>query len=195
MMDVQPLMLQGEHVRLEPLGSQHAQGLFSRGQQRDDWDYMPRGCFVDLADCRHWIDEALATPGQLPFAIVETSKNRAVGSSRYLAIRSEHRGLEIGWTWLGRDWQRTPVNTESKLLLLQHAFEILEVVRVEFKTDARNERSQKALERIGASREGVFRKHMIVQNDYIRDSVYFSITIDEWPAVKRGLLARLGRDG
>ena len=195
MMDVQPILLQGEHVRLEPLGSQHAQGLFNRGQLQADWDYMPRGCFVDLADCQHWIEEALATPGQLPFAIVETGKNRAVGSSRFLAIRSEHRGLEIGWTWLGRDWQRTPVNTESKLLLLQHAFEILEVVRVEFKTDARNERSQKALERIGASREGVFRKHMVVQNGYIRDSVYFSITIDDWPAVKQALLARLGRDG
>lgn len=194
-MDVQPTLLQGEHVRLELLGSQHAQGLFNRGQQQEDWDYMPRACFVDLADCQHWIEEALAAPGQLPFAIVETGKNRAVGSSRFLAIRPEHRGLEIGWTWLGRDWQRTPVNTESKLLLLQHAFEELEAVRVEFKTDARNERSQKALERIGASREGVFRKHMIVQNDYVRDSVYFSITTDDWPEIKQGLRARLGRDG
>ena len=194
-MDVQPVVLQGEHVRLECLGNQHALGLFNRGQQDDDWDYMPRGCFVDLADCQQWIDEALTTPGQLPFAIVETGKNRAVGSSRYLAIRPEHRGLEIGWTWLGRDWQRTPVNTESKLLLLQHAFEMLGVLRVEFKTDARNERSQKALERIGARREGVFRKHMIVQHDFIRDSVYFSITTDDWPEVKEGLRARLGQDG
>jgi RimJ/RimL family protein N-acetyltransferase len=195
MMDVQPIQLQGEHVRLEPLGPEHAQGLFNRGQQQEDWDYMPRGCFVDLADCKQWIDEALTTPGQLAFAIVETAKDRPVGSTRFLAIRPEHRGLEIGWTWLGRDWQHTQVNTETKLLLLQHAFEGLEAIRVEFKTDARNERSQKALERIGAYREGVFRNHMIVQHGYVRDSVYFSITREDWPAVQRGLLSRLGRDG
>lgn len=189
--DVQPIVLEGQHVRLEPLAMEHAQGLYNRGQQHEDWAYMPRGGFVDQADCKHWIDEAQATSGRLAFALVERDKGRAVGSSSYLNIRAEHRGLEIGWTWLGRDWQRTAINTEAKLLLLQHAFETLGAIRVEFKTDARNERSQQALLRIGAQREGVFRKHMIVQQDFMRDSVYFSITDDDWPAVKAKLQARL----
>jgi hypothetical protein len=102
---------------------------------------MPRSCFIDLADTRQWIDEALEAPNQLPFAIVETQKGKAVGSTRYLNIRPEHRSLEIGWTWLGQEWQRTAVNTEAKLLLLTHAFERLGYLRVEFKTDARNLRS------------------------------------------------------
>lgn len=190
---VEPVVLEGEHVRLEPLAEEHAPGLFNRGQEQADWAYMPRPCFVDLADCRNWVSESLATPGCLPFAIIETGKGLPVGSSRYLNIRPEHRGLEIGWTWLGRDWQRTPVNTEAKLLLLQHAFEVLTAIRVEFKTDARNERSQNALERIGAVREGTLRQHMIVQDDYLRDSVYFSITDGDWPALKLGLQEKLGR--
>jgi RimJ/RimL family protein N-acetyltransferase len=192
---VKALVLSGDKLRLEPLSQDHAQGLYNRGRAAADWAYMPRSCFIDLADTRQWIDEALQAPAQLPFAIVESGKNKAVGSTRYLNIRSEHRSLEIGWTWLGQEWQRTAINTEAKLLLLSHAFERLGCVRVEFKTDARNERSQQALERIGAYREGVFRNHMIVQHGYVRDSVYFSITREDWPAVQRGLLSRLGRDG
>jgi RimJ/RimL family protein N-acetyltransferase len=191
--DVQPVVLEGEHVRLEPLSAGHAQALFNCGQQVDDWAWMPRGCFTDLADCQRWIDEAQATPAQLAFAIVESAGNRAVGSTRYLAIRPEHRGLEIGWTWLGRDWQGTAVNTEAKLLLLQHAFESLSAIRVEFKTDARNDRSQRALERIGATREGVFRNHMIVQQGYLRDSVYFSFIQEDWPRIRSGLMEKLAR--
>lgn len=148
---------------------------------------MPRACFVDLADTRQWVEEALAATGQLPFAIVETARDRVVGSTRFLNIRPEHRSLEIGWTWLGQEWQRTAVNTEAKLLLLSHAFERLGCVRVEFKTDARNERSQQALERIGATREGVMRNHMIVQGNYVRDSVYFSIIDSDWLSVKERL--------
>ena len=187
--EVSPVLLKGESVRLEPLSQEHAQGLFNRGQERADWAYMPRACFVDMADTRQWIDEALQVPGQVPFAIVESNKNKAVGSTRYLNIRPGHRGLEIGWTWLGKEWQRTAVNTETKLLLLSHAFERLGCVRVEFKTDARNLRSQRALERIGATREGVLRNHMIVQNDFLRDSVYFSVLVGEWPEVKTRLQA------
>ena len=154
---------------------------------------MPRPCFVDLADTRQWIEQALATPGHLPFAIVEPDKGRAVGSTRYLNIRPEHRSLEIGWTWLGQEWQRTGVNTEAKWLLLRHAFERLGCRRVEFKTDARNLRSQRALERIGATREGVLRKHMIVQDDHSRDSVYFSVIDDDWPDVAERLQVLLRR--
>ena len=171
----------------------HAQGLYNRGREQADWAYMPRACFVDLADTRQWIDEALERPDHVPFAIVETHKQRPVGSTRYLNIRPEHRSLEIGWTWLGRDWQRTAVNTEAKFLLLQHAFERLGCIRVEFKTDARNLRSQKAIERIGGTREGVLRQHMIVQDNHLRDSVYYSVLDSEWPRVKEHLGALVER--
>ncbi len=180
-------VLRGELVRLEPLTQQHAQGLFLRGCHAPDWVFMPRGCFIDLADTRHWIDEATSAPGEQAWAIVENAKGKVVGSTRYLNMLPEHRSLEIGWTWLGQEWQRTGVNTEAKLLLLRHAFERLRCLRVEFKADARNLRSQRALERIGAMREGVLRKHRIVQNDFSRDSVYFSVLDTEWPAVKRRL--------
>jgi len=184
---VKPVTLAGELVRLEPLQQEHAQGLYNRGRAASDWNYMPRPCFIDMADTRQWIDEALAAPSQLPFAIVETGKNRVIGSTRYLNIRREHRSLEIGWTWLGEEWQRTGINTEMKLLLLTHAFDQLGCVRVEFKTDARNLRSQRALERIGAQREGVMRNHMIVQGNFVRDSVYFSVIDSDWPQVRERL--------
>lgn len=185
--------LRGERIRLEPLSQHHAQGLFNRGRHAPDWQYMPRSCFVDLADTRHWIDEAVSGPDQQPFAIVENAKNKIVGSTRYLNIRPEHRSLEIGWTWLGQEWQRTGANTEAKLLLLANAFERLHCLRVEFKVDARNLRSQRALERIGAIREGVLRKHMVVQGDFARDSVYFSIIDSEWGEVRRRLRLLLER--
>ncbi|PLW70068.1 GNAT family N-acetyltransferase [Pseudohalioglobus lutimaris] len=184
---VKPLVLEGKTVRLEPLCQEHAQGLYNRGRFEPDWAYMPRACFVDAADARHWIDEALATSEQMAFAIVDLARGRVAGSTRYLNIRPAHRSLEIGWTWLGQDYQRTGFNTESKLLLMTHAFERLACARVEFKTDARNLRSQAALERIGATREGVLRKHMIVQGGHERDSVYFSVIDEEWPQVKRRL--------
>lgn len=179
--------LRGGRIRLEPLSQDHAQGLFNRGRHAPDWEYMPRSCFIDLADTRQWIDEALSAPDQQPWAIVENAKNKIVGSTRYLNIRPEHRSLEVGWTWLGQEWQRTGVNTEAKALLLGNAFERLHCLRVEFKVDARNLRSQRALERIGAIREGVLRKHMIVQGDFSRDSVYFSVIDTEWADVKRRL--------
>jgi len=192
-MNVVPVVLAGSAVRLEPLSLEHAQGLYNVGRSATDWSYMPRACFVDLADTRQWIAEALAAPGHLPFVIVDAKKNKLAGSTRYLTIRPEHRSLEIGWTWLGQNWLRTVVNTEAKLLLLTHAFERLGCVRVEFKTDARNERSQQALQRIGATREGVLRKHMIVQGNYQRDSVYFSVIQPEWSDVKSRLQALVNR--
>lgn len=186
-MRVEPVVLTGETLQLEPLRQEHAQGLYNRGRSAGDWSYMPRACFIDMADTRQWIDEAIAAPGQLPFAIVEKAKGKVIGSTRYLNIRPEHRSLEIGWTWLGQQWQRTAANTEAKLLLLCHAFDRLGCVRVEFKTDARNARSQRALERIGATREGVLRKHMIVQGNFARDSVYFSVIDSDWPGVRERL--------
>ncbi|MFT6051880.1 MAG: RimJ/RimL family protein N-acetyltransferase [Halioglobus sp.] len=162
--------------------------MFNRGQYRPDWDFMPRACFVDLADTRQWIDEALDTPAQQPFALVETGKRKAVGSTRFLNMRPEHKSLEIGWTWLGQDWQRTAINTEAKLLLMTHAFERLGCLRVEFKADSRNLRSQRALERTGATREGLLRNHMVVQREFSRDSVYFSVIESEWDDVKQRLI-------
>ena len=188
---VTPVVLRGKEVRLEPLGLIHAQGLYNRGRVEADWTHLPRSYFADLADTRHWIDEALGVEGQLPFAIVETAKDKVIGSTRYLNIRPEHRSLEIGWTWPGQNWQRTAINTETKLLLLSHAFEKLGCVRVEFKTDTRNERSQRALQRIGATKEGVLRNHMIVQDDFVRDSVCFSVISSEWLEIKERL-ERLG---
>ena len=190
---VDPIVLRGTAVRLEPLSQDHAQGLYNRGRVEADWAYMPRSCFIDMPDTRQWIDEALNATAQIPFAIVETAKDRAVGSSRFLNIRPEHGSLEIGWTWLGQDWQRTVVNTEAKLLLLSYAFERLGCVRVEFKTDARNERSQRALQRIGATQEGILRNQMIVQDNYVRDSVYFSIIESEWRQVKKRLQKSVNR--
>lgn len=186
-MNLQPVTLSGDNVRLEPLAQEHAQGLYNRGRYAPDWQYMPRACFVDLADTRQWIDEALSTPGHMPFAIVEPAKGKTVGSTRFLNIRQEHRSAEIGWTWLGQEWQRTAINTEAKLLLLTHAFEQWRCIRVELKTDSRNQRSQTAIERMGAVREGTLRNHMIVQGGHFRDSVYFSVTEAEWPEVKARL--------
>jgi RimJ/RimL family protein N-acetyltransferase len=126
------------------------------------------------------------------FAQVEQATGRAVGRTSYLNISRRDRGLEIGSTWLGRPWQRTSLNTEAKYLLLRHAFEVLGAVRVQFKTDLRNVQSQRAIERLGAAREGVLRKHMLVRDGFIRDSVLYSILAEEWPAVKDRLEARMG---
>jgi RimJ/RimL family protein N-acetyltransferase len=192
--DRQRVVLEGERIRLEPMCAEHAQGLYNRGRMGTDWAFMPRACFIDMADVRQWIEEALQDATQMPFTIVEKGKGRVVGSTRFLHMRPEHRTVEIGWTWLGQEWQRTGVNTEAKLLLLSHAFDRMGCIRVEFKTDARNQRSQRALERIGATREGLLRNHMIVQGGYRRDSVYFSVIDEEWPAVKKRLQGLLRRE-
>lgn len=191
---LQPLILENSRVRLEPLTSDHASGLLAVGQQAEDWAFLPRPCLASLDDTREWISAALAEQQrglQLPFAILDQASGRVAGSSRYLNLRPRDRGLEIGWTWLGRDFQRSAINTAAKLLLLQHAFETLGVMRVELKTDARNLRSQAAIERLGASREGLFRRHMIVQQGAVRDTVYFSILDLEWPDIKTNLLRKL----
>jgi N-acetyltransferase len=127
----------------------------------------------------------------LPFAVIYLQSGRAIGSTRYGNINLPNRRVEIGWTWYGRELQRTPVNTECKLLLLTHAFERLAMIRVEFKTDALNNKSRNALLRIGAVQEGIFRKHLICNSGRIRDTVYFSIVDAEWPEKKRALEAKL----
>lgn len=201
-MDARAVTLSGRHVRLEPLGERHAADLAEAGHDAEIWRYIPREPLADVEDAREFIRSALEAAkdgSQMPFAIVEqvsdlrrndssgNATGRAIGSTRYLDIRREHRGLEIGWTWLGRAWQRTAANTECKRLLLEHAFERLGALRVQLKTDARNLKSQRAIERIGGVQEGVLRAHMVMPDGFVRDSVMYSITAGEWPAVKRRL--------
>ena len=127
----------------------------------------------------------------LPFATVDRATGTIIGSTRYAAIEPTHRRVEIGWTWLGRAWQRTAANTEAKYLMLRHAFETLGCVRVELKTDALNERSRAAIRRIGAREEGTLRRHMVTSTGRIRDTVYYSILDAEWTQVKAELERRL----
>lgn len=192
--DPQPTTLTGRFARLEPLSVRHSTDLFHAGSDEGIWRYMPTAVFRNQEEVHAWIDAALgevSSGRQVAFAIIDVGTGRAVGSTRYLTIRRENRGLEIGYTWLTPSAQRTPLNTECKLLLLTHAFESLGAMRVEFKTDSRNEKSQRALERIGAVREGVFRRHMILWDGYIRDSVYYSIVDSEWPQTKARLFEKL----
>ncbi len=190
-----PVTLEGSAVRLEPLGREHLADLVEAGRDPAVWTWM----FAPLTSPERvaaWIDAARAnaTAGtELPFATVDRATGRAVGSTRYMAIALEHLRLEIGWTWLAPAWQGTALNTEAKLLQLEHAFERVGCRRVEFKTDARNERSRAALEAIGARFEGIFRKHMIMADGRQRDSAYYSIVDDEWPQVRAGLQERLAR--
>jgi len=184
----------GTSVRLEPLSFAHAEGLWAAGQHPLDWQFLPRGCFKDIEDVQNWIAEAqihVEKGEHVAFTIFNNQTNEIVGSTRYLAIRPYDHVLEIGWTWLAPQAQRSRINTEMKFLMLQHAFEELNMRRVELKTDLRNSRSQRAIERLGAVKEGIFRKHMRVQNDFQRDTVFYSVIDDEWSAVKEKLLERL----
>ena len=147
-------------------------------------------------DLAGFIDAALAGQAagrEQAFATIERSSGRVVGSTRYLNIEPAHRRLEIGYTWLAPAWQKTAINSDAKLLMLDHAFGELGANRVEFKTDARNEPSRNALLGIGATFEGTFRRHMIVQQGQLRDSAYFSIIVDEWPSVRKHLALRVER--
>jgi RimJ/RimL family protein N-acetyltransferase len=192
-MEPRPVVLEGEFVRLEPLKLEHAEDLFAAGGDEEIWRYMPLAAPSSAEEMRARNEEALerAREGsEVPFAIVLRASGRAIGSTRYIDIRRAHRGLEIGWTWIGREWQRTAVNTECKRLLLAHAFETLGALRVQLKTDARNVRSQRAIERLGAVREGVLRAHMVLHDGFVRDSVMYSIVASEWERVKERLRPR-----
>lgn len=185
--DPQPVTLIGHTVRLEPLTQAHVPDLAIAGKDEEIWRYMLYGPVINEKSMQLWVKDMLqrqARGTDLPFAVIHLGSGRAIGATRYMEIRPEHRGLEIGGTWYALAHQRTAVNTESKYLLLQHAFETLSCIRVQFKTDLRNERSQRALERIGAVWEGVLRNHMILGDGVYRHSVYYSILIEEWPSVK-----------
>lgn len=186
-MDVSPVVLSGRLVRLEPLSFEHVPDLVEAGRDETVWRLMPYGPVTTIARMTDFVRDTVERPTDRAFAVIHLETGHAIGSTRYLDIRPSHRGLEIGGTWYAPAHQRTGVNTECKYLLLRHAFEVLGCIRVQFKTDQRNERSQRAIERIGAVREGVLRNHVIQPDGYRRASVMYSIIDEEWPAVRTRL--------
>ena len=184
--------LEGRLVRLEPLTRDHADALWDASRDPRTWRWLSVVQPSDRAAFDDWLDAALANARdgtELPLATL--AENRVVGSTRFLALRPEHRSVEIGWTWLHPDAWGTGANVEAKLLMLRHAFETWGCRRVELKTDALNERSRGAMEAMGATFEGIHRKHMLVRDGENRDSAWYSVTDDEWPRVRAGLSARL----
>jgi N-acetyltransferase len=187
-------VLEGKIVRLEPLARRHEKGLFEAAQDQRIWRWMHYDAGGSTESFHAWLEDALAASvaeTETVFATVDAGTGEPVGSTRYLALRPEHRGLEIGWTWLAPAHWQTGANVEAKLLMLEHAFERLGCLRVEFKTDARNERSRAALAALPAQFEGIFRKHMLVRGGERRDSAYYSIIDDEWPEVRDNLRRRI----
>lgn len=197
MIDLTPRTLEGPTLRLEPLTPGHVDGLCAAGLDPELWR-LTVSRVASRADMERYLGEALDEQARrvaLPFATIERATGRVIGSTRFGNAAPAHRRVEIGWTWLGRPWQRTGANTEAKYLMLQHAFEVWDCLRVEFKTSTRNDRSRAALLRIGAQEEGILRRHMVNEDGSLRDSVYFSIISDEWPYVKRRLAERLDAYG
>jgi RimJ/RimL family protein N-acetyltransferase len=218
-MDISPVTLKGHFIRLEPMTFAHEQPLIAAAADGELWNtnvtIIPRA--EGMKDYIQYAVDGLAQGNQLPFVIVGNAGAQArprgpqpgspagvgrsgraqdftgeiVGTTRFYEIFPNDRKAAIGYTWLARSAQRTPVNTEAKLLLLTHAFETWQLVRVELITDVRNEQSRAAILRLGAKQEGILRKHLILPSGRVRDSVVFSITDDEWPEVKAGLAARL----
>jgi N-acetyltransferase len=193
----QSVVLEGRHVRLEPLGAHHREDLKAAAAQ-DPEIFRFMGTNIAVHGWDAWLREALdgvAEGRYVAWATVDRETGRAVGSTRFGDIAPGHGRVEIGWTWIAPSHQRTAVNTEAKLLQLSYAFDELGATRVALKTDARNLRSQAAIERLGAMREGVLRRHMRLPDGYLRDTAYYSILSDEWPAVKARLTDRLRRGG
>jgi N-acetyltransferase len=190
-----PVVLEGAQVRLEPLSRAHLDGLTRAGRDRRIWRWMP----LDGSTPRGMagiVESALAAAdagAEVPFVTIERATSRVVGSTRYLALSPANLRLEIGWTWIDPEMQRTAINSEAKLLGMGHAFETLGLRRVELKTDALNDQSRTAILGIGAQFEGIFRKHMVMPGGRARDSAYYSVLDTEWPAVRAHLLARLER--
>jgi len=193
--EIAPVTLTGRVVRLEPLSEQHAPDLTVAAHDERIWRYMLYAYPEDEEKMLAWVRDILtrqAAGADLAFAVIHLASGRAIGATRYLEIRPPHRSLEVGGTWYATEFQRTAVNSECKYLLLKHAFETLGCIRVQFKADARNLRSLRAIERLGAAREGVLRNHYILADGGFRDSVYFSILDKEWPGVRarlEGMLA------
>lgn len=191
-MKIEPVTLDGAHVRLVPLERGHAEGIAAFLDDTLTTYYQKP--FRNLADARDMIEDALkaqAAGTVLAFTTIDKASGKIAGGSRFLNIRTHDRVAEIGFTYVGRPWQRSAVNTEAKILMLTHAFETWKANRVEFKTDSLNAQSRQALTRLGAIEEGTLRNHMLMSDGRLRHSVYFSILPGEWPAVRAKLQARL----
>lgn len=192
-MKVEPLILEGDCVRLEPLCAAHVEKLCAAGLDETIWRWSPQQ-ITTPAEMSSYVETALAEFERgisLPFVVMEKSSGIVAGSTRFGNIDVKNRKVEIGWTWLNPSWQRTAINTEAKLLLLKHAFETWRCIRVELKTDFLNEKSKNAILRLGARQEGVLRRHMITDSGRFRDTVYFSIIDAEWREVEINLMTRL----
>ena len=192
-MKIEPVVLEGTAVRLETLAPRHVPGIVRAGAAEEIWRWMPMR-LSDEASARGWLtiaDTWLATQQGLVFATVDRASGEVVGSTGFLAASPPNRRVEIGATWITPSFQRSPVNTEAKYLMLRHAFEAWDCLRVEFKTDALNQKSRNALLRIGATAEGIHRSHMVMPDGRVRDSAWFSVVREEWPRVKAGLEARM----
>lgn len=192
-MDLTPVTLEGKSVCLVPLTEAHHAEICEASLSGDLFRYFPDQLRTaeDMKVFIHQALEAHRNRTALPFATVDNTSGKVIGGTRFGNISHRDRRVEIGWTWLGKAWQRTAANTEAKLLMLRHAFETWECGRVELKTDSRNEQSRKAILRVGATQEGVLRRHMVMADGYVRDTVYFSILREEWPAVRERLHAHL----
>ena len=186
--------LEGQIVVLEPLARDHEDALWEAANHPEIWRWMDANAVASRQTFHEYVERALANAEaglEAPFATLDAATGTPIGSTRYLTLRPEHRGLEIGWTWLAPAAWNTGANIEAKLLMLRHAFDDLGCWRVEFKTDARNERSRRALAAIPAQFEGIFRKHKVVRGGQRRDSAYYSVVDDDWPEVRRSLERRL----
>ena len=191
------VILEGAHVRLEPLRPEHAPLLWEIAQQHLHYlfQWIPYR-LESLADFQEFNRHVLDEQGRglsLPFATFERNSGQIAGTTRFMNMDLANRKVEIGSTWIAPQWQRTAVNTEAKYLMLSHAFEAWKCLRVELKTDSLNHRSRTAILRLGAKEEGTLRKHMLTWNGRQRDSVYFSILDTEWPAVKTRLQSKLAK--
>ena len=187
-----PVELRNEYVHLTPLSRDHAAAYFEIGREPRIWTYLPPSPFETLADAERWIDFMLARSHySMTFSVYDIASAALAGTSSFLNVDADHSKLEIGFTWYGVAFQRTHVNTATKLALLTHAFEALGTGRVQLQTDERNVASQRAIERVGAIKEGVLRKHKTYPDGYVRNTVVYSILDDEWPGVRRRLRALL----
>ncbi|MGG0860501.1 GNAT family N-acetyltransferase [Bacillus pumilus] len=192
-MEITPVVLIGDRVKIQPMEDYHVQELFDAGNNPDIWAHMPMRV-QSIEDMKSLVNGALQAREQgseFPFVIFDKNSGKIVGSTRFLNISIPNRNLEIGWTWLSPTVWRTRINTECKYLLLKHCFETLGTIRVQLKTDSRNVRSQQAIERLGLVKEGVLRNHMVMPDGYLRDSVYYSVIDQEWVLVKDKLESML----
>ncbi len=192
-MNISPVTLEGKWVRLEPPNENHIPDLLIASEPEEIWTYLPFGPFKTFEEWRVLIERGRSSLHSLWFTMVRRNDGRAIGQTGYNQIFLKDNGLEIGGTWLNPECWRTPINTECKYLMLRHAFETLGCIRVQLKSDLRNVRSQSAIERLGATKEAVLRKHMITRGGYQRDSVVYSILDTEWQAVKSRLEGFLNR--